>query len=61
MIKDYELNPKKIALRALQIQEKVFYNGGKSMYQFSFEEKDREDMTKKVEEEKTNEDSSNNP
>ena len=56
MIKNYELNPKKIALRALQIQEKVFYNGGKSMYQFSFEEKDREDMTKKVEE-KTNEDS----
>lgn len=50
MIKRYELNPRKIALRSLQIQEKVFDNGGRSMYQFSFEEKEREDMTKQVEE-----------
>lgn len=50
MIKNYELNPRKIALRSLQIQEKVFYNGGRSMYQFSFPEEERLKMTKQVEE-----------
>ena len=31
----YELNPRKIAFRALQIQDKVFDNGGISMMPFS--------------------------
>ena len=53
MIKNYELNPRKIALRSLQIQEKVFYNGGRSMYQFSFPEEERLKMTKQVEESST--------
>ena len=42
----YELNPRKIAFRALQIQDKVFDNGGISMYQFSFPEKERLNMIK---------------
>ena len=51
MMKNYELNPRKIALRSLQIQERVFYNGGRSMFQFSFPEEDRLKMTQQVEEE----------
>lgn len=48
MMKTYELNPRKIALKALQIREKIFDNGGKSMYQFSFEENDRLKMVEEV-------------
>ena len=54
MIK-YELNPRKIAFRALQIQDKVFDNGGISMYQFSFPEKERLNMIKEVEMEESKE------
>ena len=51
----YELNPRKIAFRALQIQDKVFDNGGISMYQFSFPEKERLNMIKEVEMEESKE------
>ena len=51
----YELNPRKIAFRALQIQDKVFDNGGISMYQFSFPEKERLSMIKEVEMEESKE------
>ena len=45
---NYELNPRKISLRALQIRERVFDNGGRSMYQFSFDEKERIKMAEDV-------------
>jgi len=44
----YELNPRKIALKALQIRESVFDNGGRSMYQFSFDESERIKMAEDV-------------
>ena len=44
----FELDPRKIALKALQIREKVFDNGGRSMYQFTFNENERLKMTEEV-------------